>query len=71
MQPATRPRGRDHDVGWARSRKVTPGRQRRRDGTVVETDIHSPTASPWHADGVQVLSRTWTKATLVRKHWCA
>jgi transposase, IS5 family len=62
MQPATRHRLLDHSVGLARSLKVTHGRQRRLDGTVVDTDLHHPPDSPWLDDGVRVLSRTWTKA---------
>jgi IS5 family transposase len=49
----------------ARSLKVTRGRQRRIDGTVVATQIHHPTASTWRYDGVRVLGRTLAKARAI------
>jgi IS5 family transposase len=45
-----------------RSLKITRGRQRRIDGTVVRTNIHHPTDSPLLDDGVRVLSRMVVKA---------
>jgi transposase, IS5 family len=67
MQPATLHRWLDHVVGLARSLKVTHGRQRRLDGTVVATHLHHPTDSTWLYDGVRVLSRPLTKAKHVRQ----
>jgi transposase, IS5 family len=49
-------------VRLARSLTITRGRQRRLDGTVVSTNIHQPTDSPWLDDGVRVLSRLVVKA---------
>jgi transposase, IS5 family len=65
IQPATLHRLLDHVVALARSLKVTRGRKRRMDGTVVETHIHHPTDSTLLYDGVRLLSRTLTKAKRV------
>jgi IS5 family transposase len=65
LQPATLHRLLDHVVGLARVLKVTHGRKRRIDGTVVDTHIHHPTDSTLLYDGVRVLSRTLGKAKQV------
>jgi IS5 family transposase len=65
LQPATRQRRLDHIVRLARSLQVTRGRQRRIDGTVVATNMHPPTASPWRSDGVRGLGRTLANARAV------
>ena len=65
IQPATLHALLDHIVGLARQLKVTRGRKRRIDGTVVETNIHHPTDSTLLNDGVRVLSRALTKAKRV------
>jgi IS5 family transposase len=49
----------------ARQVKVTRGRKRRTDGTVVETTMHPPTDSSLLADGVRVLSRLLKRAQSV------
>ena len=45
--------------------QVTRGRKLRTDGTVVETNIHSPSDSQLLADGVRVLGRTLQRAKQV------
>jgi transposase, IS5 family len=62
IQPATLHHLLDHVVLLARSLKITRGRQRRIDGTVVSTNIHHPTDSTLLYDGVRVLSRLVVKA---------
>jgi len=62
IQPATLHRLLDHVVTRARALKVTRGRKRRIDGTVVATTIHHPTDSTLLDDGVRVLGRTLTRA---------
>jgi IS5 family transposase len=52
----------DRVTELARSRKVTRGRKRRRDSTVVETAVHHPSDSTLLADGVGVLSRRVQRA---------
>jgi IS5 family transposase len=52
----------NHVVALARALKVTRGRTRRIDGTVVATNIHHPTDSTLLYDGVRILSRTLGKA---------
>ena len=61
-QPATLPRLLDHVVALARSRNVTPGRQRRIDGTGVATAMHHPSASTLLYASARGLSRTLAKA---------
>jgi transposase, IS5 family len=65
IQPATLHRLLDHVMALERSLKVTHGRKRRIDGTVVETHIHHPTQHTLMYDGVRVLGRTLTKAKWV------
>jgi transposase, IS5 family len=65
IQPATLQGLLDHVVNLARALKITRGRQRRIDGTVVETHIHHPSDSTLLYDGVRVLSRTLGKAKQV------
>lgn len=52
-------------MALAPSLKVTRGRKLRMDGTVVATNIHHPTDSPWRYDGVRVRGRTLVKAKQV------
>lgn len=62
IQPATLHALLDHVVALAQHCKVTRGRKLRTDGTVVETNIHTPTDSGLLTDGVRVLSRLLGKA---------
>ena len=62
IQPETLHAVLDHVVEFARQLKVTHGRKRRIDGTVVETNIHHPSDSTLLYDGVRVLGRTLRKA---------
>jgi transposase, IS5 family len=55
----------DQVMALAQSLKVTRGRKRRIDGTVVATNIHHPTDSPLLYAGVRVLGRTLAKAKKV------
>ncbi|MEI6180203.1 MAG: transposase [Chloroflexales bacterium] len=65
IQPATVQTLLDHVTALARQRKVTNGRKLHIDGTVVETNIHHPSASTLLNDGVRVLSRVMRKARRV------
>jgi IS5 family transposase len=65
IQPATLHALLDRVVEVAQTHKVTRGRKLRPDGTVVETNIHYPTASSLLGDGVRVLSRTVKQARQV------
>jgi transposase, IS5 family len=60
--PATVAARNDRVVELARSLKVTRGRKLRIDATVVETDIHHPTASRLLGDGGCVVSRLLRRA---------
>ena len=62
LQPETLEQLLAHIVGLAQQLKVTRGRKLRTDGTVVESNIHSPTDSSLLADGVRVLSRILGRA---------
>ncbi len=62
IQPRTWQGLLDHVVELARRLKVTKGRKRRMDGTVVETNIHQPTDSPVLQDGGRVLGRLMARA---------
>jgi IS5 family transposase len=55
----------DRVVELAQALKVTRGRKRRVDSTVVETTIHHPTDSRLLGDGVRVLSRWLRRAKRV------
>jgi len=52
----------DRVVALAQACRVTRGRKRRIDGTVVETTLRSPTDSTTRGDGVRVLSRLLRRA---------
>src|SRR2546426_911573 len=52
-------------VEIAQENKIAAGRKMRVDTTVVETDIHYPTASSVLGDGVRVVARMMKKATPV------
>ena len=65
IQPTTLHRLLDHIVHLACQFKLTQGRKLRIDGTVVETNIHHPTDSTLLNDGVRVLCRALTKATML------
>lgn len=51
--------------------KITKGRKLRTDGTVVESNIHSPSDSRQLADSVRVLERTVQRARKVSQAICA
>lgn len=53
----------DRIVQIAHARNVVPGRKMRVDTTVVENNIHYPTASSLLGDGVRVLTRSMRKIT--------
>ncbi len=57
IQPETRHALNDRVVPLATQARVTRGRTRRLDGTVVQAAIHHPTDSSLRVDGVRVLSR--------------
>jgi IS5 family transposase len=57
IRPATLHALNDRVVHLAHQARVTQGRKRRSDGTVVQTTIHHPTDSGLLVDGVRVLSR--------------
>ena len=57
IQPQTLHTRNDRVVQVAAEARVTQGRKRRIDGTVVQTAIHHPTDSRLLVDGVRVLSR--------------
>jgi IS5 family transposase len=65
IQPATLHRLLDHVVVLARALKVTHGRKRRIDGTVVETYIHHPTDSTLLDDGVRCWLSSETGTVLI------
>jgi IS5 family transposase len=65
IQPETLHQLLEHVVGLAQRLKVSRGRKLRTDGTVVESNIHHPTDSSLLVDGVQVLSRTLSRARKV------
>ena len=60
--PATVVALNDRAVALAQAARVTRGRKRRSDGTVVETNIRHPTDSKTLGDGVRVLSRLLRRA---------
>lgn len=71
LQSAPRPRLLDHVVALARGLTVTRSRKGRMDGTVVETNSHHPTDSPWLYEAVRVRSRTLGPAKAVVQHAAA
>jgi IS5 family transposase len=62
IQPETLARFNQRLTQLATQLKVTQGRKLRTDGTVVETNIHSPSDSRLLADSVRVLGRTLGRA---------
>jgi IS5 family transposase len=62
IQPETLERFNQRLTQLATQLKVTQGRKLRTDGTVVETNIHSPSDSRLLADSVRVLGRTLSRA---------
>src|SRR6266511_2567419 len=62
IQPKTLVKFNERIVQLAVERKVTSGRKLRTDGTVVESNIRSPSDNRLLADGVRVLARTVVRA---------
>jgi IS5 family transposase len=62
IQPKTLEKFNERIVQLAVERKVTSGRKLRTDGTVVESNIRSPSDNRLLADGVRVLARTVVRA---------
>jgi IS5 family transposase len=62
IQPKTLEKFNQRIVQLAVERKVTSGRKLRTDGTVVESNIRSPSDNRLLADGVRVLARTVVRA---------
>jgi IS5 family transposase len=62
IQPATLEKFNERIVQLAVERKVTSGRKLRTDGTVVESNIRSPSDNRLLADGVRVLARMVARA---------
>jgi IS5 family transposase len=62
IRPETLERFNQRLTQLATQLKVTQGRKLRTDGTVVETNIHSPSDSRLLADSVRVLGRTLSRA---------
>lgn len=67
IQPKTLEKFNERIAQLALEHKVTQGRKLRTDGTVVETNIHSPSDSRQLADSVRVLARTVLRAKTVLK----
>ena len=68
IQPKTLEKFNERVVQLAVERKVTSGRKLRTDGTVVESNIRSPSDNRLLADGVRVLARTVVRARELMKH---
>lgn len=62
IQPKTLEKFNERIMQLAVERKVTRGRKLRTDGTVVESNIRSPSDNRLLADGVRVLARTVVRA---------
>jgi transposase, IS5 family len=67
IQPKTLEKFNQRIVALAMERKVTNGRKLRTDGTVVESNICSPSDNRLLADGVRVLARTVVRAQALVK----
>ncbi|MDQ3006336.1 MAG: ISNCY family transposase [Chloroflexota bacterium] len=67
IQPKTLEKFNERIVQLAVERKVTRGRKLRTDGTVVESNIRSPSDNRLLADGVRVLARTVVRARALVK----
>jgi len=67
IQPKTLEKFNKRVVQLAMERKVTSGRKLRTDGTVVESNIRSPSDNRLLADGVRVLARTVVRAQVFLK----
>ena len=68
IQPKTLEKFNERIIQLAVERRVTNGRKLRTDGTVVESNIRSPSDNRLLADGVRVLARTVVRArTLVKQ----
>jgi len=67
IQPKTLEKFNQRVVQLAVERKVTSGRKLRTDGTVVESNICSPSDNRLLADGVRVLARTVVRARALVK----
>jgi hypothetical protein len=67
LQPAPLPPGLAPVVGLARSLQLTPGRQRRIDGTGVRPTSRPPSDRPGLHAGMRVPSRRWANARLGRQ----
>jgi IS5 family transposase len=67
IQPKTLEKFNERIVQLAVERKVTSGRKLRTDGTVVESNIRSPSDNRLLADGVRVLARTVVRARALVK----
>ncbi len=67
IQPKTLEKFNERIMQLAMERKVTHGRKLRTDGTVVESNIRSPSDNRLLADGVRVLVRTVVRARQLMK----